>query len=77
MGVDVQENQDGTPEAGSRLCVCLASFLVTFATGGIPDSGSRHCSFVVLSLKEFVSADWASLVAQMVKNLPAMRETWV
>ena len=23
-----------------------------------------------------VTADWASLVAQMVKNLPAMQETW-
>ena len=22
-------------------------------------------------------SDWASLVAQLVKNLPAMRETWV
>ena len=24
-----------------------------------------------------VHCDWASLVAQLVKNLPAMRETWV
>ena len=24
-----------------------------------------------------VSTSWASLVAQLVKNLPAMRETWV
>ena len=24
-----------------------------------------------------VERDWASLVAQMVKNLPAMQETWV
>ena len=24
-----------------------------------------------------IGTDWASLVAQMVKNLPAMRETWV
>ena len=23
-----------------------------------------------------VTADWSSLVAQMVKNLPAMQETW-
>ena len=34
------------------------------------------CSFVVVSLKEFVSADWASLVAQTINNLPAMQETW-
>ena len=25
----------------------------------------------------FLSFPWASLVAQLVKNLPAMRETWV
>ena len=41
-GVDVQENPGGTPEARSRLCVCLASFLMTFAMGGIPHAGSRH-----------------------------------
>ena len=32
----------GTPEARSRLCVCRASFLMTFATGGIPHAGSRQ-----------------------------------
>ena len=40
LGVDVQENPGGTPEVRSRLCVCLASFLITFATGGIPHVGS-------------------------------------
>ena len=29
----------GTPEAWSRLCVCQAPFLMTFATGGIPHAG--------------------------------------
>ena len=28
-------------------------------------------------LTPFILANWASLVAQLVKNLPAMRETWV
>ena len=42
LGVDVQENPGGTPEARSCLCVCLASFLMTFATGGIPHAGSRQ-----------------------------------
>ena len=41
-GVDVQENPGGTPEARSHLCVCLASFLMTFAMGGIPHAGSRQ-----------------------------------
>ena len=31
----------GTPEARSRLCICRASFLMTFATGGAPAPGSR------------------------------------
>ena len=26
---------------------------------------------------DLLSLEWASLVAQLVKNLPAMRETWV
>ena len=41
-GVDVQENPGGTPEARSRLCVCLASFLMTFAMGRIPRAGSQQ-----------------------------------
>ena len=31
----------------------------------------------VLEFAKHVSKHWASLVAQLVKNLPAMRETWV
>jgi hypothetical protein len=34
----------GFPEAWSRLCVCQASFLMTFAMGGIPHAGPRHFS---------------------------------
>ena len=30
----------GTPEARSRLCVCRASFLMTFAMSGVPLAGS-------------------------------------
>ena len=41
-GVDAQENPGGTSEARSRLCVCQASFLMIFATGGIPHAGSQH-----------------------------------
>ena len=28
-------------------------------------------------IMELLANEWASLVAQLVKNLPAMRETWV
>ena len=31
----------GTPEARSDLCVCRASFLMTFATGGVPHAGPQ------------------------------------
>ena len=34
----------GFPEAWSRLCVCQASFLMTFAMGGVPHAGPRHPS---------------------------------
>ena len=35
----------GTPEARSRLCVCRASFLMTFVTSGVPLASSRHLTF--------------------------------
>ena len=38
----------GTPEAWSRLCICRASFLMTFATGGVPHAGSWHLVFPIL-----------------------------
>ena len=39
----------------------------------IPESGSSHGEGIGYPLQY----SWASLVAQMVKNPPAMQETWV
>ena len=36
-----------------------------------------HCFILVIKDKIFVSWYYASLVAQLVKRLPAMQETWV
>ena len=49
---------------------------------GISNSGLRYCSDILLPLRTHWSkldlwATWASLVAQLVKNLPAVQETWV
>ena len=41
--------------------------------GSIPGSGRSFGEGIGYRLQYF----WTSLVAQMVKNLPAMRETWV
>ena len=41
--------------------------------GSIPESGSSHGEGIGFPLQY----SWASLVAQMVKNLLAMWETWV
>ena len=41
--------------------------------GLISESGSSSGEEIGYPLQD----SWASLVAQMVKNLPAMRETWV
>jgi len=41
--------------------------------GSIPGSGSSAREGIGYPLQYF----WTFLVAQMVKNLPAMRETWV
>ena len=35
----------GTPEARSHLCVCRASFLMTFAMGGGPPASSPHSAY--------------------------------
>ena len=35
----------GTPEAPSRLCICRASFLMTFAMGRVPHSGPQQQRF--------------------------------
>ena len=65
------------------VCVCFACdfvFMYVCMRGGFPSSpgsipslesspGEGNCNSLQYS--------WASLVAQMVKNLPAMRETWV
>ena len=41
--------------------------------GSIPGSGRSHKE----GLGQPLQSSWASLVAQLVKNLPAMWETWV
>ena len=40
-----------------------------------PNTGIDLCVYIVLSRGQQLS--WASLVAQLVKNSPAMWETWV
>ena len=42
-------------------------------TGSIPELGRSAGEGIGYPLQ----CSWASLVAQLVKNLPAMRETWV
>ena len=37
----------GTPKARSRLCVCRAYFLMTFAMSGVPLASSRQCILYV------------------------------
>ena len=46
---------------------------------GVWDSieGTFIFNSVSINFGVFYVRNWASLVAQMVKNLPAMRETWV
>ena len=48
-------------------------FLLRDSQGSIPGSG-RSAGEGIGSPLQY---SWASLVAQLVKNLPAMRETWV
>ena len=81
LGVDAEEYTGELPEARSRLCVCQAFFLMTFAMGGIPHAGSRHTcnaedpSSIPGSGRSYGEGigysfqySWASLVAQLVKE---------
>ena len=47
---------------------------MTFAMGGVPHSGPQHAGKEIGNPHQY---SWAFLVAQLVKNLPAMSETWV
>ena len=52
--------------SGSLVCVCIP-----------PVSASVICVYLYFPIFKKLFICWASLVAQMVKNLPPMRETWV
>ena len=56
MGVDVQGFPGGF-RARSRLCVCRASFLMTFATGGVPHAGPQQ-----INIPFTLSSDLTKLV---------------
>ena len=43
MGGRCSRISGGTPEARSRLCICRASFFITFVTSGMSLAGSRQC----------------------------------
>ena len=48
-------------------------FLVTLLTKGLPFLSTFYITLLRIILKSII----VSLVAQLVKNLPAMQETWV
>ena len=69
----------------NRTCIscvsCIADgFFTQDSLSGKPDSVNRHIYWVrsqPLYLSMTMPLIWASLVAQLVKNLPAIQETWV
>ena len=78
-------------QRGNQLQTCTRKFLnvgnVKFAKAtelpkeNVPDSSGQekflHIRFFLSRIKLMYPTTGVSLVAQMVKNLPAMRETWV
>ena len=55
----------------------IAELILKFSPLSI-SSLFKHCSKYGMTLNNLqVPQRWASLVAQLVKNLPAVRETWV
>ena len=62
----------GIPEARSRLCVCLASFLMTFAIGEIPHTGSGQHPLQYSCLENSMDrrAWWADAGSQREESRP-------
>ena len=61
----------------SHLCFLLVRSKSPVSKGRVLHKGGDHGAPLVSVIRRRVRVDWASLVAQMVKNLPAMWETWV
>ena len=66
------ENFQGTPEAQSCLCVCRASFLMTFAMGGAPAPGSDRILVELFQILKDDAVESAALNIQYaICNMPA------
>ena len=64
--------QSGAELTERALFFCFCFFYLFFQVL------SPSCSFLISTLRlEEMKNEWASLGAPMVKNLPAMQETWV
>ena len=48
-----------------------------YKTGECSRQNLSPCFSVVLAFRLLVQGNWASLLPQMVKNMPAMEKTWV
>ena len=57
---------------------CFSYVCISMSAGGFFTTSNTYYSTPVLDLFDSLeSSEWASLMAQLVKNLPAMQETWV
>ena len=76
MGFSRQECWSGVPLPSPIIYICLNHFAVHLKL-------TQHCKSAILQTKIIflkntnLGGFWASLVAQMVKNPPVMREIWV
>ena len=61
------------PEAWSRLCVCQASFLMTFAMGRFPHAGSQH-NFTFTFPFHALEKEMATHSSLLAWRIPGMRE---
>ena len=59
-------------------CVLILMFSVIRKNGIFPwlSAGSWESGQFCVKLRPFLRLSWASLVVQLVKNPPAVRETW-
>ena len=65
----------GTPTLFSTVAAPI--YLAISSVGRFPFLHTLSSIFLETFLMAILTREWASLVAQLVKNLPAMQETWV
>ena len=72
-----RESQYYQSVASALIHIWSIKVISQLVTGNFIDYNSPIRCMLLLDSTKLFSAYWASLIAQLIKNLPAMQKTWV